>query len=94
MAINTENTVYLTQRELAERWRCSEGTIINRRKNGIITYFRLPGSDTPLYPFEDILAIEEEHTKQTKPKGGDKKKKAEIKKVEPCVSAPQKEWRI
>jgi hypothetical protein len=94
MANSIKKTVYLTQGELAKRWRCSEGTIINRRKNGIITYFKLPGSDKPLYPYDEILAIEEEHTKQTKPKGGDKKKKSEIKKVEPCVSAPQIEWRI
>lgn len=93
MAVQEEGMVFLSQQELAKRWRCSEGTIINRRKNGVISYFLLPESGKPLYPYDEILEIEQKHTKQAKTKGGDSKK-ADLKKVEPCVSAPKKEWRI
>ena len=86
-----EDKIYFTQKELAERWHCVEGTIINYRKNGMISYFQLPGSRKVLYPIDDIKRIESQNTIK---EGGDKPK-AEIKRVKPCVSTPKnKEWSI
>ncbi|MBS3758540.1 MAG: DNA-binding protein [Desulfobacterales bacterium] len=86
--------VFLKQAELAERWGCSQGTIINYRNKGLISFFQLPESTKVLYPVSEILEIERKYTKNaSKTKGGDSKK-AETKKVKPCVSAPKKEWRI
>ena len=86
---------YMKQAELAERWRCSQGTIIGYRKQGLLPFFQLPSSSMVLYPLEEILEIERKYTvNHLKAKGGDKKPKAEMKKVEPCVSSPKKEWRI
>ena len=85
---------YFRQNELARRWNCSPATIINYRKNGLLPYFQLPGSSNVLYPCDKIFEIEQVNTKEMNRKGGDKKKLAEIKKVEPCVSSPKKEWRI
>lgn len=86
--------VFLKQAEMAERWGCSQGTIINYRNKGLISYFQLPESTKVLYPVSEILEIERKYTKNSsKTKGGDSKK-ADLKKVEPCVSAPKKEWRI
>ena len=86
--------VFLRQAELAERWGCSQGTIINYRKKGLLPFFRLPESNKVLYPVTEILGIEKQYTRNnSKTKGGDSKK-AETKKVKPCVSAPKKEWRI
>ncbi|MFO7860036.1 MAG: hypothetical protein ACQETG_05845 [Thermodesulfobacteriota bacterium] len=85
---------FLKQAELAERRCCSQGTIINYRNKGLLPFFQLPESRKVLYHITDILELEEKYTKNnTKTKGGNSKK-AEIKKVKPCVSAPKKAWRI
>src|SRR6056297_2290226 len=82
---------FLKQAELAERWGCSQSTIINYRNKGLISYFQLPESTKVLYPVAEVLEIERKYTKNnSKPKGGDRKK-AEAKKVKPCVS-PNKDW--
>ena len=85
--------VYLTQAELAERWRCSEGTIINYRKKGLLPFFRLPECSKILYKVEDIEHIEQKNLIR---EGGDGKhqvKQLKQQKMEkPVVSA--KEWRL
>ena len=84
---------FLKQAELAKRWGGSQSTIINYRNKGLISYFQLPESTKVLYPVAEVLEIERKYTKNnSKPKGGDRKK-ADAKKVKPCVS-PKKEWRI
>lgn len=86
---------YMKQAELAERWRCSQSTIINYRNKGLLSFFRLPESDKVLYPVSEIIDIERKYTiNQTKAKGGGNGYKADIEKVEPCVSSPKKDWRI
>lgn len=54
--------VYLNSAELAQKWRCSLGTIRNRRRKGLIDYFKAPGSRTYLYPVESIEAFEKNFT--------------------------------
>ena len=54
--------IFLTQKELAKRWRMTEGTIIKMRDNGIVPFFRLPDSNRILYPVISVLAIEKKHT--------------------------------
>jgi len=82
---------YLSQKELAQRWNCSQGTIIGYRKKGIISYFQLPETKKINYELKVITEIENQNTIR---EGGDKKK-AEIKRVKPTVSTPpKKEWRI
>ena len=87
---NECETKFITQKELAERWKCTEGTIINFRKRGLLSYFQLPGSKKILYPIDEIIEIENQHIIM---KGGDKPK-AEVKRVKPCVSSTVKEWRM
>jgi hypothetical protein len=82
---------YFTQKQLAQRWHCTEGSIINYRNKGIIPCFQLPESTKVLYPVEDIIEIEKNNTTR---KGGDKPV-AEVKRVKPCVSSSTfKEWRM
>lgn len=86
---------YLTQKELAKRWKVSEGTIKNRRDNKIIKEFlRMPGSTKVLYPLNHINEVEKQYT--TKVKEVDKReKKTELKRNKPVVSAkPEKKWRV
>lgn len=83
---------YLTQAELAERWRCAESTVIKYRHKGVISYFQLPGSSKVLYSLDEIEKIENQNTNK---KGNDKPKQpADIKRVKPCKSSDKKEWRI
>ena len=94
MTLQEEGKRYLRQKDLAERWQCVPGTIINYRKKGLLKYFRLPGSTNIYYYLDEVEELERNHTKNENQKGGDNKKKAEIKEVKPCVSSPKKEWRI
>jgi len=82
---------YFTQKELANRWQCAQGTIINYRNKGIISFFQLPASTKVLYPVEEIFEIEKNNTSK---KGGDKPE-VEVKRVKPCASSSKKkEWRM
>ena len=90
-----DGKIYLKQAELAKRWRCSEGSIINYRKKGLIEYFQLPESTKILYLFDNISDFEERHTIKPKSKGGDKHQNQKTEqKVKPCVSTSEKDWRI
>lgn len=60
------NHCYLTQKELANRWRRSEASIINYRKRGKLSSFTLPGSNRPLYLLSEIEEIEDANTKNIK----------------------------
>lgn len=88
---------WLTQKELAERWRVSQGTIINLRQQGKLPFFHIPGSKKILYPLESIIRIEQENS--TKEVQSQEKKysrqPAKITTKKPVISArPEKEWRI
>jgi len=47
---------FLTQIEVADRFRVSQATVINWRKRRLLDYFQAPGSTKVLYP---ITAVEE-----------------------------------
>ena len=88
---------WLTQKELAERWRVSEGTIINLRKKGELSLFNLPGIKKILYSMDEITRIEQENlSKEVQARNKrDAHKHTELLRKEPVMSAkPEKEWRI
>jgi len=92
MAEKENDKKYFTQRELADRWECVEGTIINYRNKGIISFFQLPASTKVLYPVDEIIELEKNNTIK---KGGNNKPEVEVKRVKPCVSSSKnKEWRM
>jgi excisionase family DNA binding protein len=84
---------YLTQKEVADRFRVTPSTIKNWRDEGKLEYFQVPGSTRVLYPRESIEGFENQHTK--KAKVVEFKRPAEIQRIKPGVSSKlQKEWRI
>ena len=94
MELTSENKVFLTQSELAERWRVTQSSIKNWRERGQLCYFQLPGSSRVLYPIEAVEEIERKFTKPTK-EVMQRERKAEIKREKPGMSSkPREEWRI
>ena len=84
---------YLTQKEVADRFRVTPSTIKNWRDEGKLEYFQVPGSTRILYPRESMEDFERQHTQ--KAKIIQFKRPAEIQRTKPEVSSkPQKEWRI
>lgn len=93
MSRDKSEHLWLTQKELAARWKVSQSTIINYRNKGRIPSFRLPGSTRVLYPFDEILELEQQHTTKEGQKG--QRQLSQIKRKKPVVSTkPLKEWRI
>jgi predicted DNA-binding transcriptional regulator AlpA len=87
-------SVYLTQKELADRYSTSESTIKNWRDRGYLPFFRLPGSTRVLYPLDGILEVEQQYTTPAK-EVKHRQQSAEVKRKKPVISAtPKKEWRI
>lgn len=86
---------YFTQKELAERWQVSAGTIINRRKEGRIPYFQIPGSNKVLYPVNELLDFEQKNTTTIREVKSNQRQYTESQREQPVVSTkPQKDWRI
>jgi uncharacterized protein YjcR len=85
---------YMTQQEVAERFRVSPSTIKNWRDQGKLDYFQPDWSSRVLYPVESIEEFEKQHTK--KAKIIEFKKPAEVKREMPGMSSKpnKKEWRI
>ena len=82
---------YLTQREVAARFRVSASTIMNWRERGLLKYFQAPGSSRILYPMDAVEELERESIKQKK----EVVRLPEIKGKRPRIPAqPQKEWRV
>lgn len=84
---------YLTQKELAERWRLSEGSIINRRKANEIPFYYPPGSH-PLYPLEEIEIYESKYTFLPKEVMVKQEKAVAGVKGKPVMSNTNAQWRI
>lgn len=93
MAELLKNDKFLTQRELARRWRLTESTIKNLRDRGQLPYFRLPGSSRVLYPVANIKELEELHTIPAKEVDKERHLK-EIKRKPDVPATPKKEWRV
>jgi len=85
---------YLTQEEVAMRFRVSPSTVKNWRDAGLLTYLQPPGSTRVLYPRESVEEFERQHTKKAKVL--EFKRPAEVKREKPGVSAKseKKIWRI
>jgi transposase len=84
---------YMTQQEVAKRFRVSPSTIKNWKDQGKLDYFQPDWSSRVLYPKESIEEFERQHTK--KAKVIEFKKPAEIKReMSGMSSKPKKEWRI
>ena len=90
-----DNT-WLTQKNIAERWHVSQGTIIKWREDGKLPFFRLPGTSKILYPLREIILLETQHTTEMKEYNAKRQKQStELQRKKPAMSAkPQKEWRI
>lgn len=83
---------FLTQREVADRFRVSQGTIKNWRERGLLDYFQAPGSTRVLYPVDAVEALEKQSLKTNRK---EVKRQAEIKRERPQISEkPTQEWRI
>ncbi|MFC1868367.1 DNA-binding protein [Thermodesulfobacteriota bacterium] len=91
----TTHKSFLTQKELAKRWRMAESSIKNWRERGHLCYFQLPGSTRVLYPVEAVEEIESTFTTPAKEVVDKTSKKTEISRRKPEISSkPQKEWRV
>lgn len=86
--------IYLSQRELAERWKMTECSIKNLRVKGKIPYFCPPGSSRFLYPVNGIKAIERQH--QTQKEIPDNRTKENVRKRERPLVPPKtvKQWEV
>lgn len=94
MDLTSENRVFLTQSELANRWRVTQSSIKNWRERGQLCYFQLPGSSRILYPIEAVEEIEKKFTKPTK-EVMQRERKAKGNREKHVVSANKDEnWRI
>jgi len=85
-------TRYLTQREVAGRFRVAPSTVANWRERGLLRYFQAPGSSRILYPIDAVAELEQKSIKQKK-KGV--VRPAEIKRKRPRIPAkPEQDWRL
>ena len=89
---DTKEQKYLTQKEMASRFRKTEGTIINWRRKGFFTYFRAPDSKSILYLLESVEDFERECTVKPNRREVDNRPKP-VKREKPVVST-NKVWRI
>ena len=94
MAELIKDKKYLTQGELAKRWRISPSSVKNWRERGYIPYLQFPGSTRIFYPIQGIKEAERQFTTPAK-EVGKQKERTEITRKQPDVSATSnKEWRI
>ena len=88
---SNRSAVYLTQREVADKFRVSQSTVKNWRERGLLKYFQAPGSSRVLYPVDAVEELERQSIKQKK----EVVKLPEIKRERPRIPAqPQKVWRV
>jgi DNA-binding transcriptional MerR regulator len=82
---------YLTQAEVACRFRVTQSTVKNWRQKGLLKYLQVPGSTRVLYPIDAVTEFEKRSIHQAKEVVRDK----EIKRERPRISpSEKKEWRI
>lgn len=92
---DVEKHLYLTQRELAKRWRVSESTIKKLRDDGNLPFFQPPGSNRILYPFGEIELLEVNNSGNIKKEEKTPSRPTEILRKKPVNSSSSKnEWRI
>lgn len=82
---------YLTQKEVASKFRVTESTVKNWRQKGLLRYLRVAGSTRVLYPINTIEEFEKQSLHQEK----EVVRPKEIKRERPGISPREKkEWRI
>jgi predicted site-specific integrase-resolvase len=87
----TKKTQYLTQQEVAGRFRVTQSTVKNWREKGLLRYLRVPGSTRVMYPADAVEELEQQSLRQEK----EVVKPKVIKRERPGISPKeQKEWRI
>jgi len=92
-ATTNEQDKYFTQAEVAKRFRRAESTILNWRKDGMLSFFRPPGKRSVLYLKSEIEDLERQHT--TIRKGGGARAKPKPTKKKPDVSTTSnKKWEV
>lgn len=88
---NGDDSRYLTQREVADKFRISQSTLKNWREKGLLKYFQAPGSSRVLYPVDAVEELERQSIKREKEVVALPK----IKRERPRIPArPEKEWRL
>lgn len=89
--INYLHASYLTQAEVADRFRVTQSTVKNWREKGLLRYLRVPGSTRVLYPIDSVEELEQQSLNQKREVIALKK----IKRERPGISPrQQKDWRI
>lgn len=81
---------FLTQAEVADRFRVSVATVITWRKKGIMGHFHAPGSSKILYPVSAVEAFEQRFYHKTKAEEVVQKKKESPE----VPTRPKQVWRI
>lgn len=96
MGDSVSSNSFLTQKELAKRWRLSQSCVKNYREAGYLPYFQLPGSKRVLYPVAEIERLEREHLKIVRKEVEPKPKKTETERKSPEGSSActESKWRI
>ena len=84
-----EERKYMTQEEVALRFRVSPSTVKNWREAGLLAYFQPVGSTRVLYPRESVEEFEKRYTKRAKVL--DLKKYAEVKREVHGMSSDPKD---
>jgi transcriptional regulator with XRE-family HTH domain len=82
---------YLTQLEVASRFRVSQSTVINWRKKRLLDYFQAPGSTKVLYPAAAVNDFENRSIHKIE---GVVKQKIIAKKSPEISTITTREWRI
>lgn len=83
---------YLTQAEVADRFRITQSTVKNWRAKGLLQYLRVPGSTRVVYPIDSVQELERISLRQEKEVVVEHK---EIKRERSEISPKQrKKWRI
>jgi DNA-binding transcriptional MerR regulator len=91
MVAAKEARKFLTQGEVACRFRVSPSTIKNWRSRGLLRFFQAPGSSRVLYPLEAVEELERQSLQKEK----EVVRLTGIKRERPQISdKPKKEWRI
>lgn len=57
-------SIYLTQGEVADRFRVTQSTVKNWRQKGLLRYLRVPGSTRVLYPVNSVEELEQKSLHQ------------------------------
>jgi transcriptional regulator with XRE-family HTH domain len=86
-----EERSYLTQAEVASRFRVSQSTVINWRKKRLLDYFQAPGSTKVLYP---AVALNDFENRSIHKVEGVVRQKKIAKKSPEISTITTREWRI